>query len=398
MKPVPRRFLFGVLYAAGLLGVAAVALYAGRNFTGSGPVPTRSAFARRLPTTPDGDFRRCELFYATNRAADDPATFDGQGCQLGDEISTGTFAVRVSPYLPIEARVWFDEARMNWVGHSPLPPKQAFDRLRSRVQAAPQKSVLVIVWGFRDWFRSAALKTVYTAYVLDVDTPVLLFDWPGNQGEGRAGYRSSQVAASKSAPDLARTLASVGRETGAEKIWLMGSSLGCQTICEAFAWLHLHPEQFKGLPKIDHVILGAPDVPADAFDDKFADRIKALSQNLTAYVSSNDRALLMSHWINGARRLGRLREVSVPPEERTDQYQFEEALELLDLQARGLRACIVDATPINRTRNLHHFFTDSSEFFDDLYRQLLEPASTVNRRLYPVRQAEGRNYWILWNE
>src|SRR5262249_27862782 len=153
-----------------------------------------------------------------------------------------------------------------------------------------------------------------------------------------------------------------------------GSSLGCQTICDAFAWLDKQPDLVRGLPKMDHVVLSAPDVAADAFDDKFASRIKALSNHLTVYVSSNDRALLMSNWLNRGRRLGRLEEVSVTPEARTEQYQFEEALELLDLQAKGLRnICLVDATPINRTRNLHHFFTDSSEFFDDLYRQLLQP-------------------------
>jgi esterase/lipase superfamily enzyme len=179
----------------------------------------------------------------------------------------------------------------------------------------------------------------------------------------------------------------------------MGSSLGCQTICDALAWLESQPELRKDLPKIDHVVLSAPDVAANAFDVKFAARIKALARHLTVYVSSNDRALLMSHWINGGRRLGRLAEISTPPEARSDTYEFEEALELLDLQAKGLRdICVVDATPINRTRNLHHFFTDSAEFFDDLYRQLLHPEITDSRRLHIVRPGQDRTYWILWGE
>jgi hypothetical protein len=107
----------------------------------------------------------------------------------------------------------------------------------------------------------------------------------------------------------------------------------------------------------------------------------------------------MSHWLNRGRRLGRLAEISVPPEERTDQYQFEEAMELLDLEAKGLRdICVVDATPMNRTRNLHHFFTDSPEFFDDLYRQLLQPDNMVSRRFHVVRTGEGKTYWILWSD
>jgi esterase/lipase superfamily enzyme len=399
MKTGYRRLLLGGFYLASLIGVAVVAVYYGRNFTGTGPIPTRAAFAGRLPSTPDGDWRRFQFFYATNRAADDPATFQGQGNRLGSEISAGTFDVRISPYLSIAPHVWFETKQMEWADRTDLSQDECLARLRAAVQASPHKSVLVIVWGFRDWFQSAALKTAYVAYVLDVNTPVLLFDWPGNQGDGRNGYRAAQRLAAQSAPDLGRLLARVSHETGAEKAWLMGSSLGCQTICDAFAWLETQPDQFKGLPKLDHVVLSAPDVSAEAFDDKFAARIKALSRHLTAYVSSNDRALLMSHWLNGTRRLGRLEEVSVPPEERTDQYQFEEAVELLDLQAKGLRAtCIVDATPINRTRNLHHFFTDSPEFFDDLYRQLLEPENTVSRRLHVVRMGEGRNYWILWSD
>ena len=272
-------------------------------------------------------------------------------------------------------------------------------RMRTDVQASPYKSLLVIVWGWRDWFQSAGLKTAYTGYVLDINTPVLLFDWPGNQGEGRSGYRASQDASAKSAPDLGRVLALVMRETGAQRVWLLGSSLGCQTICDAFAWLETQPDLFHGLPKIEHTVLSAPDVSAHAFDEKFAARIKALCRHLTVYVSSNDRALLMSHFVNGGRRLGRLAEVSTPPEMRSDAYELEEGLELLDLRARGLdNVHVVDATPINRTRNLHHFFTDSAEFFDDLYRWLLQPESTLSRRLHASQAGPGRTYWILWND
>ena len=126
---------------------------------------------------------------------------------------------------------------------------ESLARLREAVQASPHKSVLIIVWGFRDWFQSAALKTAYTAYVLDINTPVLLFDWPGNQGQGRSGYTASQKVATQSAPDLGRVLAKVTRETGAEHVWLMGSSLGCQTICDAFAWLETQRDLLKDLPR-----------------------------------------------------------------------------------------------------------------------------------------------------
>jgi len=326
-------------------------------------------------------------------------SFDGDGSKLGATIATGTFDVRISPYMPIQPRVWFDTKNMQWADRQELARDEALARLRVAVQASPHKSLLVVVWGYRDWFRSAALRTAYTAYVLDIDTPVLLFDWPGNQGDSASGYRAAQRIATQSAPDLGRVLARALRETGAEHLWLMTSSLGAQTVCDAFAWLATQPDLLEGKPKIDHVVLSAPDVSAQAFDDKFSAVIRALARHLTVYVSSNDRALLFSNWLNRGRRLGRTAEITVPPEARTEQYQFQEALELLDQQAKGLgNLAVVDATPVNRTRNLHHFFTDAPEFFDDLYRHLLEPGNAVSRRLHAVRTAQGVDYVILWSD
>jgi esterase/lipase superfamily enzyme len=398
MKVPYRRLLWVAFFLISLILFAIVIRFIGRNFTGAGPIPVRSAFAGRLPGTPDGDRRRFQFFYATNRANNDD-TFNAQGNKLGDEILTGTFDVLISPYMQIKPFVWFDTKNMLWGDRKELLKEKFQSKLRQAVQSSPHKSVLVIVWGFRDWFQSAALKTAYTAYVLDINTPVLLFDWPGNQGEGFRGYAASQQMATQSAPDLGRVLAKVIRDTDAENIWVMGSSLGCQTICDSFTWLTTQPDLFQGKPKIAHVVLSAPDVSVQAFDEKFSEKIQTLSRHLTAYVSSNDRALLMSHWLNGGRRLGRKAQASLPPDKRVGQYEFEEALELLELQAKGAKnISIVDATPINFLRNLHHFFTDSPVFFDDLYQRLLQPDDIVSRRLHSVRAKPEVAYWILWND
>jgi len=397
MKTQRRWFLWCLIFL--LLGLLVLAVgYIGRNFVGIGPVPTRSAFAGRLPGIPEGDRNRFQFFYATNRENSED-TFNGRGNHLGKDLLTGTFDVSISPYMPIVPFIWFDTPSMEWAGRQELAQEDFKSKLQQAVNASPHKSLLIIIWGFRDWFQSAALKTAYTSYVLDINTPVLLFDWPGNQGEGRQGYFASQQMATESAPFLGRVIADVVRETGAENVWVMGSSLGCQTISESLGWLADQPDLFQGKPKLSNVVFSAPDVSAEAFNETFAERIQQLSEHFTAYVSSNDRALLMSHWINGNRRLGRTAGIMVPPEERTGEYEFEEAMELLDLQAKGAKNFfVIDATPINRTRNLHHFFTDSPEFFDDLYQHLLEPDNVVSRRLHSVRTGSGgREYWILWN-
>ena len=58
--------------------------------------------------------------------------------------------------------------------------------------------------------------------------------------------------------------------------------------------------------EIAHVVLAAPDVAQDEFDEKFAAQIRQLSKHLTVYVSSTDQALLLSQWINRRSRVGRV--------------------------------------------------------------------------------------------
>jgi esterase/lipase superfamily enzyme len=386
------------LYVALLLGVAALSAYVSRNLTGMGPIPERSSFARRLPGTPDGDAWRFSFFYATNRATDaDNHAFDGDGRRMSDQISTGTYDVRISSRLPVAPWVWFDPKLMKMVGRTDVDHDEMLSRMREAVAASPNRSLLIVVWGWRDWFESAALKTAYTAYVLDINTPVLLFDWPGNQGEGATGYLASRRIAHQAAPALGQVLDRIVREIGPERVWLMGSSLGCQTIADAFSWMMAQPGAGAGGPGIDHVVLSAPDVSAREFDDRFAAEITALARHLTAYVASNDQALLMGKWTNRSRRLGRPA-VAAPGESEASGSQLQGALDLLDLQAKGAHnIAVVDATPINRTRNLHHFFTDSPEFFDDLYRHLLQPDNPIGRRLYPLRTEDGSTFWILWD-
>jgi hypothetical protein len=101
-----------------------------------------------------------------------------------------------------------------------------------------------------------------------------------------------------------------------------------------------------------------------------------------------------------ANRSGRLGRSPVARQGTTDagEDQIQGAINLLELQAKGASNIrLIDATPINRTRNFHHFFTDSPECFDDLYHHLLQPDNFVARQLYPIRAENNSTYGILWD-
>ena len=232
--------------------------------------------------------------------------------------------------------------------------------------------------------------TALVAHVLDVNAPVMMLDWPGDQGSGIRGYRRAQEVAKKSGADLAKTLDLIARQIEPDKIWLMANSMGAQVVANAFDVLCEDEDWGDTDTEIEHVVLTAPDVDTNDFNAHFKEEITALARHLTVYVSSNDRALLASRLVNRGRRLG---ESKLDPK---NPDQFEAAACIADLIDPGSqRITLVDVTPVNRTRNFHNFSLETPEFFDDLYLRLTNAHAPSNRLIYPVAAPDGAVYWVL---
>ena len=244
--------------------------------------------------------------------------------------------------------------------------------------------------GFREHFVSGLRKTAFLGHVLDINSPVLVFDWPGNQGSALRGYRRARQIAQASGAELASTLELIIREIQPDRLWLVANSMGAQVVAHAFSLLYQQADLADAETEIEDVVLTAPDVGRDEFNRQFKLEIAALTRNLTVYVSSNDRALLLSRVINRGRRLGESTLNTRNPD------QFEEAAGLADLvEPDSELITLVDVTPVNRTRNFHSFSLETPEFFDDLFLRLTNINTPLNRLVYPVRTTEGAVYWVL---
>ena len=265
---------------------------------------------------------------------------------------------------------------------------ETIEKLREAVAASPHNSLLIILWGYKERFDTAALKTAYFSYNLDINTPVLLFDWPGNQGNTISGYRAARAVTPVSAANLAELLKIVVNDIRPEHTWVTASSLGCQVVCDAFSVLYADGQFADAELEISHVLLAAPDVGDDEFNETFKRELDTLTGKLTAYVAANDAALGLSAWINRQSRLGRI--------DRPIPEQLEETMDLLSIESEdGADIHIVDVTAVNTTRNKHHFFTDSPEYFDDFYQRLLSEMPLVNRRLYTIKYDEDTAYSVI---
>ena len=365
--------------------------------------PTRIALERaeafqfrRMLVTRIADQDSFRFFYVTNRRLDSEEgpieeRFDNQ---RDENLKFGLFDTRLEPSLGIGMIInptdWFQNEEIQLTRVEVLDQSDFVSQLRQQVQASSLRSLLINVNGFRERFPSALRKTAFLSHVLDIDSPVMVFDWPGDQGSTPRGYRRAQKIATDSGTELAQTLKLIIREVQPERLWLVANSMGGQVVVHAFRILYNEADLSDAETEIENVVLTAPDVDKEEFTNQFKQEITSLARNLTVYVSSNDRALLISRVLNRGRRLG---ESTLDPR---NPDQFEEAAGISDLvEPNGTLISLVDVTPVNRTRNFHNFSLETPQFFDDLYLRLVNVDMPRSRPEYRVETPEGRVYWVL---
>jgi esterase/lipase superfamily enzyme len=348
---------------------------------------------KRIDYREEGKYRVIDIFYASSRKIEE----DKKGklqftSKMGEETTTGLFDVKISPSLKIGKMLPKRFEKKKEIGIQSLKglDGDAFiGALKDAVDESPHKSLLVLVFGFKDDAEAVAIETAYFSYMLDVNTPVLLFDWPGDLGVSIGGYKKAQENARASGPYLGDLLAKIIRQVKPEKIWIQGSSLGCQVVCDAFSHMYKEADLADDETEIAHLFMAAPDVGHDEFNDEFKKELLALSDGCTTYISSNDKALLMSAIINGEKRLGRQKFNHKKDE-------VEETKDMLYLKSLSPdKISLVDVTPINKASYRHGYYLEDSEYFDDVYFRIFSKDRHANRRLYLLKYEDGEDYWVL---
>lgn len=393
MTTFKRRALWGVLALALVLAGAALYIYIVGTRT---LLEHAEAFAFRRMQVAKVEDEAFRFFYVTNRRPLDlHGPVEGRfAVDRGESLSFGSFDTSIEPTLGlgiiIDPSAWFLNEEIKLRDVRALQQEAFLEKLRQQVEASPQRSLLLIVHGFREAFPSALRKTAFLAHVLDIDTPVVVFDWPGNQGSSLRGYRRAREVARASGAELASTLKLIIEEVRPRRLWLGANSMGGQVVADAFSVLSQDPQFSDPAPEIENVLLSAPDVDRASFTDRFKRDMRNIAGNVTVYVSSNDRALLVSRIINRGARLG---ESSLDPR---NPGQLEEAEQFYDMLEPGdSRLVLVDVTSVNRTRNFHNFSLETPEFFDDAFLRLTGPSNLTTRELYLIRTPDGSHYHVL---
>lgn len=395
MKSSTRRLLWILVSLLILISLGAYLFYA---TTRQALERAEGTQLRHMGVSRVGEGGGIRFFFASNRNpladAEDKPLEERFGIDRTPEWRLGYFDTIIEPSLGLgrwlNASRWFMEEEIKVLSVKATDESEFAARLRPLVEASPHRGLLLLVHGLRTDIDYALRGTAFVAHVLDLDAPVMVFDWPGNQGSSPRSYRRAQEIASASGADLAAVLTFISREIRPEHLWIFANSLGSQVVVKALHHLNQDPAFADGDFKIDEVVLTAPDVSKGDFNDRFKQDLKALARHTTIYVSSNDRALLLSRLVNRERRLG---ESSLNVDTAELLSRAEDWMGMVE--AGSDQVVLVDVTPVNRTRNFHNFSLEVPEFFDDIYLRLANSETPLNRLRFDFRTPEGKNYSVL---
>lgn len=375
--------IIGMWFYQVLYGTTGEALRRAENF-----LFTRSTVAQL------GEQGSMRYFFVTNRKK----TNDGEilayqlGNARGAKLRFGFFDTIIEPSVGLGMLInpseWFQNEEIVVKKIETLQQQVFVEKMRELVNASPRRSLLIVIHGFRERFPSALRKTAFVGHILDINSPIMVFDWPGDQGSSLRGYRQARHVATESGAELAKTLELIVRDVQPETLWVLANSMGAQVVADAFSHLYQNPAFADAGIEFEDVVLTAPDVSHEQFDNQFKNEITSLTRNLTVYVSSNDRALVMSRLVNrGDTRRG---ESTLSPD------MLDEAVRVAELvDPDSELVTLVDVTPVNRTRNFHNFSLETPEFFDDLFLRLTNQQTPHARPLYQLQTPEGATYWVL---
>lgn len=269
------------------------------------------------------------VYFATNRepsgtpeAVKDPDLFFGD---IRGDLSYGVCKVSI-PYkrtpgtLP-EPSVWSLEFTQDPQKHvvlmeiERLPDANFWKHLRSKVEASPNRQLMLFVHGYCATFRDAARRTAQMAYDMNYQGPSMFFSWPAGSDleefQERANYLKDLRRAEESDEDLITVIENISRWSGAERVHLVAHSMGNFVLTEALKTIDDRNGKDRELPRFfDQVVMAAPDLDARDFVKKSGRRVRGFSNRFTVYASRQDKALKLSKSVNGFEPLGLLNDYS----------------------------------------------------------------------------------------
>jgi esterase/lipase superfamily enzyme len=175
------------------------------------------------------------------------------------------------------------------------------DDIKAAASEGKTKEALIFVHGFNTTFEDAARRTAQIAHDIEFAGVPMFYSWPSSGN--MIDYVSDGNKADHAVSYLKIFLKDIVENATFTSVTLLAHSMGNRTMTQAFIALKNEVPANK-LQIFKEIILAAPDIDKDVFEEQIAPALTASKTPVTLYASSTDRALLFSKIFNGAPRAG----------------------------------------------------------------------------------------------
>lgn len=257
------------------------------------------------------DEPRYRYFFATNREARyaRDTGVDRFGNGRIDRVAFGTFDVRIKATLGLGLLVdpvrWLQDEEIRVETVDSMGRVATAEALRAQVAASESRSLLIVVTGRTEAFPSALRKTALLAHVLDIDTPVLVFDWPSDQARTFTGHARARSMAEASGGKLADVIRFAIDDVAPERLWLVADGLGARVTAAAVPALMAMESLADEETEFEDLVLAAPDLGLAELDQVFRAGTDGLVGELTVYAASSEQARSLRRLVSQSPTAGR---------------------------------------------------------------------------------------------
>ena len=248
------------------------------------------------------------LLVATTRAPS-----DDKAILFGGERGTGLKVDAISVSIPPEVNR--KVGQVQWPKKLPADPLKSFTTVsvepltndadsRSWIKrnSLKNKRVLVFVHGFNNRYEESVYRFAQIVHDSGSDVLPVVFTWPSRASVFDYNYDKESTNYSRDA--LEEMLTRLAKDNAVSDVTIMAHSMGTWLAVEALRQMAIR--HGRVYPKINNVILAAPDLDVDVFARQYASLGKE-KPKFTLFVSQDDRALSLSRRISGnVDRLGQI--------------------------------------------------------------------------------------------
>lgn len=239
------------------------------------------------------------------------------------------------------------------------------DNFFSQLTMEGKKKTLIFIHGYNVPFEDAIFRTAQISHDIKFTGVTMAFSWPSKGN--LQGYMADEADAEWSIPYFVEFLAGVLKNQQDHEIYIIAHSMGSRVVSQALKLIN--PEESS---RIRELILAAPDIDADVFNEQILPAFKDRQLMTTLYVATNDKALRLSRALHGNMRAGLNRE-------------------------HGKHVELIDATKGKVDFLGHSNFAQNEILLHDIYK-IIECNIRAGKRNLPERETANITYWSMPEE